>query len=44
LEDELKARQKKLGDIDLGEMDAIWDRIKNDEAQMTNAEGMTKHE
>jgi MazG family protein len=44
LEDELKARQKKLGDVDLPEMDAIWDRIKNDEARMTNAEGMTKHE
>jgi uncharacterized protein YabN with tetrapyrrole methylase and pyrophosphatase domain len=32
LEDELKAHEKKLGDVDLGEMDAIWDRIKNDEA------------
>ena len=42
LEDELKGRQKKLGDVDLAEMDAIWDRIKNDEARMTNAEGMTK--
>ena len=29
LEDELKARGKKLGDVDLVEMDAIWDRIKN---------------
>jgi nucleoside triphosphate diphosphatase len=28
LEDELKARGKKLGDVDLAEMDAIWDRIK----------------
>ena len=28
LEDELKARGKKLGDVDLVEMDAIWDRIK----------------
>jgi len=41
LEDELKARGKKLGDVDLAEMDEIWDRIKNDEARMTNAEGMT---
>lgn len=42
LEDELKALGKSLGDVDLVEMDAIWDRIKNDEAQMMNSEGMTK--
>ena len=36
LEDELKARGKKLGDVDLAEMDAIWNDIKNDEARMTN--------
>ena len=28
LEDELHARGKRLGDVDLGEMDAIWDAIK----------------
>jgi MazG family protein len=28
VEDELKARGKRLGDVDLAEMDAIWDRIK----------------
>jgi len=28
LEDELKTRGKKLGDVDLAEMDAIWDEIK----------------
>jgi MazG family protein len=28
LEDELKARGKKLGDVELAEMDVIWDRIK----------------
>ncbi len=28
LEDELNARGKKLGDVDLSEMDAIWDQIK----------------
>ena len=28
LEDELKARGKKLGEVQLTEMDAIWDRIK----------------
>jgi MazG family protein len=44
LEDELRRRGKRLGDVELAEMDAIWDRIKNDEARMTNAEGMTKHE
>jgi MazG family protein len=33
LEDELKARGKRLGDVDLAEMDEIWDRIK-----MTNAQ------
>src|SRR6266571_5217875 len=44
LEDELKTRGKKLGEVDLAEMDKIWDRIKNDETRMTNAEGMTKSE
>jgi MazG family protein len=28
LEDELRARGKRLGDVDLAEMDAIWDAIK----------------
>src|SRR5437660_563072 len=28
LEDELRARGKKLGDVDLEEMDAIWNEIK----------------
>jgi MazG family protein len=42
LEDELRRQGKRLGDVDLPEMDAIWDRIKNDEARITNAEGMTK--
>jgi MazG family protein len=28
LEDELRSRGKRLGDVDLREMDAIWDRIK----------------
>ena len=44
LEDELKARGKKLGDVDLAEMDAIWDRIKNNEARTKNVERMTEHE
>jgi MazG family protein len=30
LEDELNARGKKLGDVDLAEMDAIWNAIKKD--------------
>src|SRR6184192_1810085 len=42
LEDELRRQGKRLGDVDLAEMDAIWERIKNDEARMTNVEGMTK--
>ncbi len=29
LEDELKARGKKLGDVDLGELDVIWGKIKD---------------
>jgi tetrapyrrole methylase family protein / MazG family protein len=33
LEDELKSRGKRLGDVDLAEMDEIWNRVK-----------MTKHE
>ena len=45
LEDEVKARGKKLGDVDLSEMDEIWNAIKkNDEARMSNAESMTKPE
>ena len=28
LEDELKTRGKKLGDVELAEMDAIWNEIK----------------
>src|SRR5947209_3325197 len=45
VEDELKARGKKLGDVDLAEMDEIWNAIKkNDEARMSNAESMTKPE
>ncbi len=40
LEDELKARGKKLGDVDLTEMDEIWNHIKNDEVQMPNAGGI----
>jgi MazG family protein len=30
LEDELRAHGRKLGDVDLAEMDAIWNEIKND--------------
>jgi uncharacterized protein YabN with tetrapyrrole methylase and pyrophosphatase domain len=33
LEDELQARGKRLGDVDLAELDEIWDEVK-----------MTKHE
>ena len=36
LEDEVKARGMELGDLGLSEMDEIWNRIKNDEAQMPN--------
>jgi MazG family protein len=32
LEDQLRRQAKRLGDVDLAEMDAIWERIKNDEA------------
>ena len=37
LEDELRLRGKKLGDVDLAEMDAIWNQIK----QTSNAERPT---
>jgi len=33
LEDELRARGKKLGDVDLVELDAIWNQIKTANAQ-----------
>ena len=32
LEDELKTRGRKLGEVELAEMDAIWDEIKNEES------------
>jgi MazG family protein len=32
VEDELRRQGKRLGDVDLAEMDEIWERIKNDEA------------
>jgi uncharacterized protein YabN with tetrapyrrole methylase and pyrophosphatase domain len=42
VEDELRARGKKLGDADLPELDAIWNQVKqNDEARMTNDERST---
>ena len=34
LEDELRAQGKKLGEVDLAELDAIWDRIKTENAQL----------
>jgi len=37
LEDELKKRGRKLGEVELAEMDAIWDQIK----QMSNAQRPT---
>jgi nucleoside triphosphate diphosphatase len=45
LEDELQSRGKRLGDVDLVEMDEIWNEIKkNDEARMRNDESITKLE
>ncbi len=45
LEDELQRQGKRLGDVDLVEMDEIWNAIKkNDETRMTNDESMTKLE
>ena len=39
LEDELKSRGKRLGDVDLAEMDAIWDEIKaNAQHRTSNAQ------
>src|SRR6266702_5973383 len=35
LEDKLKSRGKKLGDVDLEEMDAIWDEIKRNAKRPT---------
>ena len=37
LEDELKTRGRKLGEVELAEMDAIWDEIKR---QKSNAESV----
>jgi MazG family protein len=43
LEDELKARGKKLGEVDLAEMDGIWEKIKTENAQRStsNAQSQT---
>jgi len=39
LEDELQAQGKRLGDVDLAELDAIWDEIKKSDARrITNDE------
>jgi uncharacterized protein YabN with tetrapyrrole methylase and pyrophosphatase domain len=38
LEDELRAQSKKLGDVDLAELDAIWNEIKK---QTPNAQHRT---
>jgi nucleoside triphosphate diphosphatase len=35
LEDELKTRGRRLGEVELPEMDTIWDQIKNDQTQTT---------
>jgi len=41
LEDELQRRGRRLGDVELAELDQVWNEIKkNDEAQMTNVESM----
>jgi MazG family protein len=37
LEDELRTQGKKLGDVDLAELDAIWDRIKTENAQRSTS-------
>jgi nucleoside triphosphate diphosphatase len=37
LEDELKKRGKQLGEVDLAELDAIWDQIKRENAQRSTA-------
>jgi MazG family protein len=37
LEDELRAQGKKLGEVDLTELDAIWDRIKTENAQRSRS-------
>ena len=39
LEDELKTRGRKLGEVELAEMDAIWDENQ----EMKNARMRTKH-
>jgi nucleoside triphosphate diphosphatase len=39
LEDELKKRGKQLGEVDLAELDAIWDQIKRENAQRSTANG-----
>jgi len=45
LEDALRTQGKQLGDIGLGDLDAIWNKIKkNDEARMTNVEGMEEND
>jgi MazG family protein len=37
LEDELIARGKKLGDVDLAELDAIWNKVKAENAQRSTS-------
>jgi XTP/dITP diphosphohydrolase/tetrapyrrole methylase family protein/MazG family protein len=42
LEDELKARGKKLGEVDLAEMDAIWNQIKTENAQRSTSNAQSR--
>jgi MazG family protein len=37
LEDELRARGKKLGEVDLAELDAIWNKVKAENAQRSTS-------
>lgn len=44
LEDQLREQGKKLGEVDLAELDAIWDRLKTENAQLrkrSRAGGLT---
>jgi uncharacterized protein YabN with tetrapyrrole methylase and pyrophosphatase domain len=38
LEDELRRRGKRLGEVDLAEMDEIWNEVKTNDESMTKSE------
>ena len=42
LEEELQSQGKRLGDVDLAELDAIWNQIKTENAQRSKSNAQSQ--